>query len=86
MQSDREFFSLQFAQPSTSTTSSRRLQDFIISRCVEIPKEEEFSALPVEMLRMLLNIDHLSLGVGGTHGLGGGEQEGHGGGGPDDGD
>ena len=58
----------------------------MISRCVEINKEEEVSELHVEMLRMLLNIDHLSLGVGGTHGLGGGQQEGHGGGGPDGGD
>ena len=60
----------------------------MISRCVEINKEEEFSELPVEMLRMLLNIDTaLGLGgVGGTHGLDGGQQEGHGGGGPDDGD
>ena len=34
--------------------------NFMTSRFVEIYKEEEFSELPAEMLRMLLTSDHLS--------------------------
>ena len=60
------------------------------SRFVEIYKEEEFSELPAEMLRMLLTSDHLSCWEEevweGLMAWVGGQQEEYGVDGPGDGD